>query len=291
MTCCIPRIQPMRKVNVKIDEMEQYIAAVQMNCVVGDVKKNTDTVLRALTHLKESERGTELAVFPEMCLYGYDAFEHLSDPGTEQEIRKSIEQIAQMCKKLSIDAVIGAPYFSDGHVENALFYLDRQGQSKKVYAKTHLIAAEQSFITAGGSYGICQTPFGKAGFLICWDSAFAENARLYRQAGAELLIISAAWEIPYQRQWKLAVCARAFDNALPVVAANRTGKDGTAVFAGNSMIVDGMGNILSENPTMEEGDCKMEAVKWMDASDRSDFGSQPEELRNGLYQMKHMKFF
>lgn len=57
------------------------------------------------------------------------------------------------------------------------------------------------------------------------------------------------------------------------------------------MIVDGMGNILSENPTKEEGNCKMEAVKWMDASDRSDFGSQPEELRNGLYQMKHMKFF
>lgn len=91
--------------------MKQYIAAVQMNCVLGDVKKNTDTVLRALTHLKESERGTELAVFPEMCLYGYDAFEHLSDPGTEQKIRESLEQIAQMCKKISIDAVIGAPYF------------------------------------------------------------------------------------------------------------------------------------------------------------------------------------
>lgn len=100
------------------------------------------------------------------------------------------------------------------------------------------------------------------------------------------MIVSAAWELPYRRQWELAVGARSFDNSIPVIASNRIGRDGTAEFLGNSLITDCMGEIAAENVSGREGFVIARADMLFCKEKRKSFGSQIDELREETYDVK-----
>ena len=271
--------------------MASYLAAVQMDCIVGDIKQNTSHAIRLLENLLEKEPDIVLAVFPEMALYGYEKFEDLKRKYTQKEIDHALLTIAAVCKTNQVEVVIGAPYYHTSGIENALYYISDTGAIQQVYAKTHLIEAEQNCFQPGDTYSILETPLGKVGFLICWDSAFVEPARLYAKSGVDLLIVSAAWEAPYERQWELAVCGRSFDNSIPVLAANRVGEDGNCSFFGQSLITDCMGNICTDNIGNQEGFVITEWTEVSDARKREDFGTQIKELREDTYQMENIRFY
>ena len=206
----------------------------------------------------------------------------------QQEITKYLEEIAVVCKKLQLDAVVGAPCFGEAGLENALYFLDTAGKVKHVYSKMHLIETEKNVFVPGKSYGICQTPFGKIGFLICWDSAFPETGRTYAGAGVRLLAVSAAWENPYERQWELAVCGRSFDNDISVAASNCIGKSGGLRLAGQSMITDCLGNILAEKTDGREGFITADLDQMLTKEKRRGFGSQIEELKDEGLSLIHI---
>lgn len=260
--------------------MEEYVAAVQMDCRTGEIKENSAGIIRLLKRMKQEELGIVLAVFPEMILYGYEQLEQISVKTSQNEIDECLKGIGAECKRLGINAVIGAPYFGTAGLENALYFLNTEGTAKHVYSKQYLIESERDVFAAGNSYGICETSFGRLGFLVCWDSAFPEAARAYGKAGVDFMAVSAAWEAPYGRQWELAVCGRSFDNDIPVIAANRIGKSGELYFAGRSMITDCLGNILTEEAEEKEGYIIADLEQLRSKEKRKGFGSQIEELKS-----------
>ena len=176
-------------------------------------------------------------------------------------------------------------------MENALYFLDTAGKVKHVYSKMHLIAAETSVFVPGKTYGICQTSVGRAGFLICWDSAFSEEANVYEKAGVELLVISAAWESSYERQWELAVCGNSFANDVPAAASNRIGESEGLRLAGRSMLTDCMGNILAEETKDRESYIIADLEQMLSKKKRQGFGSQIEELNNEGHFRKSIRIF
>lgn len=271
--------------------MKKYVAAVQMECVSGNIKENTRHIIRLLKTMKKEEPGILFAVFPEMALYGYERLEEISMRYQQQEIMKCLEEIATVCKNLQLDAVVGAPYFGETGLENALYFLDTAGKVKHVYSKMHLIAAEISVFVPGKTYGICQTSVGRAGFLICWDSAFSEEANVYAKAGVELLVISAAWESPYERQWELAVCGNSFANDVPAAASNCIGESDGLRLAGRSMLTDCMGNILAEETKGRETYIIADLEQMLSKKKRQGFGSQIEELNNEGHFQKSIRSF
>lgn len=259
--------------------MTKYVAAVQMDCISGNMKENTRHVIRFLEKMKKEEPGIIFAVFPEMALYGYEKLEEIAARYQQQEITGYLEEIAAACESLQLDAVVGAPYIGKCGLENALYFLNKEGKVQHVYSKMHLIESERTVFVPGNSYGICSTSFGKIGFLICWDSAFPEAARVYAKAGVEMLLVSAAWESPYERQLELAVCGRSFDNDVPVIASNRIGKSGKLELAGWSMITDCLGNILTSETKRKEAYVIADLRQMLSKEKRQGFGSQIEELR------------
>lgn len=271
--------------------MTSYLAAVQMDCIVGDIKQNTTHAIRLLENLLKKEPDIVLAVFPEMALYGYEKFEDLKRKYTQKEIDHALLKIAAVCKTNQVEVIIGAPYYHASGIENALYYISDAGAIQQAYSKIHLVEAEQNCFQPGDTYSILETRLGKVGFLICWDSAFGEPARLYAKSAADLLIVSAAWEAPYERQWELAVCGRSFDNSIPVLAANRVGEDGNCSFFGQSLITDCMGNICTDNIGNQEGFVITEWTKVSDARKRELFGSQIQELRENTYQKENIRFY
>jgi omega-amidase len=68
-------------------------------------------------------------------------------------------------------------------------------------------------------------------------------ARSLALDGASLLIVCANWAQPDAEEWRTYVLARAYENSLFVVAANRVGEEYTYAFFGESMIVGPRGEV------------------------------------------------
>ncbi len=84
----------------------------------------------------------------------------------------------------------------------------------------------------------------KVGLMTCYDLRFPELARLLVDAGAELLVVPAAWVAGERKvdHWRTLVRARAIENTVFVAAAAQPGPR----YSGHSLVVDPLGDVLVE---------------------------------------------
>jgi predicted amidohydrolase len=82
--------------------------------------------------------------------------------------------------------------------------------------------------------------------LICYDLRFPELWRLAAVAGAEVFTIGASWPEARQHHWRSLLMARAIENQAFVIGVNRIGRDPHLGYAGGSMIVSPMGEVIAE---------------------------------------------
>ena len=120
------------------------------------------------------------------------------------------------------------------------------------YRKIHLFMDEQKFITHGQEFPIADTKFGKIGIMICYDAIFPEVARRLALQGVDIIFLPSNWPNPFCSQWKLATSARALDNQLWLVAANRVGRDNKFTYFGGSRVVNPYGEAVIESGDTED---------------------------------------
>lgn len=145
---------------------------------------------------------------------------------------------------------------------NSLAMVDADGRILGLYRKSHIPQGpgyEEKYYFSPGDTGfrVWDTAFGRIGLGICWDQWFPEAARAMALAGAEVILYPTAIgsEPPApgydsQPHWECVMRGHAAANILPVVAANRVGREvapeGTEVtFYGSSFIADGTGALLA----------------------------------------------
>ena len=90
----------------------------------------------------------------------------------------------------------------------------------------------------------------KSGRLLC---LFPEGTRSLCLDGAELILVSAAWDNQRADEWRSFIAARAAENACFVCAANRVGEEPATTFAGESMIVGPRGQVIVDLDETTEG--------------------------------------
>ena len=80
--------------------------------------------------------------------------------------------------------------------------------------------------------------------MTCYDLRFPELARALVDAGAEVLVVPAAWVAGPRKvdHWRTLVRARAIENTVYVVAAGQPGPR----YSGHSLVVDPLGDVLAE---------------------------------------------
>jgi deaminated glutathione amidase len=85
------------------------------------------------------------------------------------------------------------------------------------------------------------------GVMTCYDLRFPELARALVAAGAEVLVVPAAWLSGPRKvdHWRTLVRARAIENTCFVLAAGQPGPR----YSGNSLVVDPWGDVLAEAGT------------------------------------------
>lgn len=143
---------------------------------------------------------------------------------------------------------------------NRTFVIDDAGLIQARYTKIHLfdiqLSASQSFkesekVEPGSEAVVVDTPFGKLGLSICYDLRFAQLYRDLAQAGAQVLLVPAAFtKKTGEAHWHILNRARAIENGAFVVAACAVGEvEGGGESYGHSLIVDPWGSVVAEGGT------------------------------------------
>ena len=93
------------------------ISLVQSNATVGGAELNAESVL--VKAIEADSKGSDLIVFPEMFLSGYQPLDLVNKLSFLDSISQQVKRIAQSTKDLSVRILIGGPWLLDGKVYNA----------------------------------------------------------------------------------------------------------------------------------------------------------------------------
>ena len=200
--------------------------------------------------VQAADQGADLAVFPEatQVRFGSDlraAAEPLDGP--------FCAGLAAAAKDAGVALVAGvfepAP---DGRVYNTAVAYDAAGELVASYRKLHLFDAfgsrESKQVAPGSEPVVCTLAGVRAGLEICYDVRFGELSRALAVAGAQLLVLPAAWAAgPLKEEhWVTLVRARAIENTVWVAAVGQVPDPDerptrAATGVGRSMLVDPLG--------------------------------------------------
>lgn len=200
-----------------------------------------------------SKRGSDLILFPEMCLMGYDYY--ISQQITMEEKKKSAETLdgnsaktmAEISKKYGNYIVFGAAEYAEEKdcLYNSAFVTGPEGVIG-TYRKIHPYDAENMWCEKGSEPFMFETPWGPVGIGICYDSyQFPELMRYYVSKGMRLYLnptaefeqveLAGSWEsfLHYYSTLDYGVIC----NSIFIASANLVGYDMETYFAGGSCIL------------------------------------------------------
>ena len=218
--------------------------ALQFDIENGDLDANMAWVENQVKML--AEEGVFLVVLPELFSTGFDneqMVDHArSTPGV-------LEQLQGWAKTHAMALAGSVPELvndEDPRVYNTLYFIDRDGELKGQYRKTHLfpLTGEPDYYRPGDEVVVVESSLGPVGLMICYDLRFPELARELFLKGAKMILTPAQWPRTRIGHWDILARARAVENQVFMICANRTGNDGELIFSGGSQIVDPMGNVL-----------------------------------------------
>lgn len=170
----------------------------------------------------------------------------------------------------ALNAVIPVSYFerAGNAFFNSLAMIDADGTVLGNYRKSHIPNGpgyqEKHYFTPGDTgFIVWETQYGTIGAGICWDQWFPEAARCMVLAGAELLLYPTAIgsephdaTIDSSGHWQRVMQGHAGANLVPVIAANRIGREQgescALTFYGSSFIADHTGAKVQEADRVTE---------------------------------------
>jgi predicted amidohydrolase len=122
------------------------------------------------------------------------------------------------------------------------------------YRKNHLpLLGIDRFLDPGdGPFTVYKTPIGNIGIHICYDCTFPESARIITLLGADILALPTNWPEGREKVAEYVVIARAYENRVHLVAADRVGSERGTKFIGRSRIINAWGDTLAEASSDDE---------------------------------------
>jgi deaminated glutathione amidase len=152
---------------------------------------------------------------------------------------------------VAVVAGTAVPGEEPGRAVNVVVAVDGAGEIAGVYRKVHLYDAfghrESDRLDAGPADAdpLVVTVGGlRLGVMTCYDLRFPESARRLVDAGAQVVVVPAAWASGEHKadHWVTLLRARAIENTVYVLGAAQQGRGVT----GSSVVVDPWGVVLAE---------------------------------------------
>jgi len=189
------------------------LAVIQYPPVLGHRDATLD---RALELCREAAgEGAKLLVFPEAYVPGYPTYIWRLRPGGDRALSSEIHDrmvenavdleaghlhpLCAAAKKHGIDVLIGCDEidheFSRSTLYNSYLHIDAQGEVVNVHRKVMPTNPERMVWGLGDGRGlrVTDTPVGRVGSLICWES-FMPLARMALYAQGIDLYVAPTWD-------------------------------------------------------------------------------------------------
>jgi nitrilase len=207
-----------------------------------------------------SDEGAVLAALPEnFPLMGLREADKLAaaEPEGSGPIQDFLRETAQRLKLWIISGTIPLAVTNEPRVWAASLVYDASGEVVGRYDKIHLFDValpnraesyrESAAIAPGSRAVVVDTPVGRVGLSVCYDMRFPELYRNLTAAGAEVLVMPAAFTASTGRaHWETLLRARAIENLCYVAAPAQTGMhaNGRETY-GDTLIIDYWGRVLA----------------------------------------------
>ena len=240
------------------------IAAIQMQCSTN-LQTNLEKAEKMVR--QAAGDGAQIILLPELfereyfCQQRRYDFYHLAKPVEEND---AVQMGMRLAKELNVVLPISFYEQDINTLYNSIACIDADGTLSGVYRKTHIpddhYYQEKFYFTPGNTgFKVFDTRYGKIGIGICWDQWFPETARCMALMGAEILLYPTAigsepiLECDSMPHWRRCMQGHAAANLMPVIAANRIGREevtpspenggqrSALVFYGSSFMTDETG--------------------------------------------------
>jgi predicted amidohydrolase len=236
------------------------VAAVQLNSQ-HDKDLNIKTAVEAVG--SAAERGARFVLLPEYV--DYLGTKEGAAAAAEPEDGPAHAAFAEAARTHGVwlhcgSIRVAAP---DGRAFNTSVVFAPDGSAAARYRKIHLFDVdipdgvtyrESDSVAPGDRFVTCDVDDWKVGLSICYDLRFPELYRGLTLAGANLIVVPAAFTFYTGRyHWEVLLRARAIESQCYVLAAGQTGPhiadDGApARTNGRSMLIDPWGTVVACAP-------------------------------------------
>ncbi len=218
------------------------VATVQFNPQLG---KQTENVERLLNLVEEAaHQGARLIVLPEMATTGYcwNSREEIA-PYVEAVPGPTTARFHELAVRYDCYIACGLPEVdpTTNVYYNTLVLVGPQGLIGS-YRKIHSYLAEPRWARDGDQgFPVWETPLGRLAGVICMDAMYFESVRIPALHGADVILFPTNWlEEQCPSSWWMA---RALENGVYFLAANRSDIERGIEFSGGSCILDPDGSI------------------------------------------------
>lgn len=220
----------------------------------------SDALEHALELARQAvDQGAQLLLLPEYAGGLKTEGRFFAPPVFPEQQHPVLLGLQAFAERNSVWIVLGSVAIEgdDQRFFNRTFVIDSNGEIRARYNKLHLfdieLSATQSYkesekVAHGNEAVVVSTPFGKLGLSICYDLRFAHLYRNLAKAGAELLLVPAAFtKKTGEAHWHVLNRARAVENGAFVIAPCAVGEiPGGGESYGHSLVVNPWGEILAE---------------------------------------------
>ncbi len=201
--------------------------------------------------------GAGIVCFPELNITGYGV-----DPGIHEaaellpgEAGRSLLAMAARHQAVILAGLVEKG--ADGKVFASHLVVGPQGPIG-VYRKLHIAPPEKSIFDAGQAAPVFDAAGIRFGIQLCYDAHFPELATRMALDGAEVIFMPHASPrgTPGEKRdsWMRHLPARAFDNAVFIVACNQTGDNGAGLaFPGLAVAIGPDGRVIAATADGQEG--------------------------------------
>ncbi len=206
-----------------------------------------------------ADGGAKLIALPEYCGGLRTEGSAFAPPAAPEADHPVLAGLRDFADRNGIWLVIGslAVAGSSDKIVNRGFVIDESGEIRSRYDKIHLFDIdlsktesyrESALVDGGGQAVLVETPFGMLGHTICYDLRFPDLYRELAKAGAEILLVPAAFtKKTGEAHWHVLNRARAIENGAFVVAPCAIGPvEGGGASYGHSLIVGPWGEVLAD---------------------------------------------
>ena len=213
-------------------------ASVQMDVAFDDPSKN---IARIVEHIEQlAHKGVQLAVFPECAVTGYCV-------SSEEEAERigvgvqDLDAVRAAARQHQMVVIVG---FAEKGLYNTAVLFDSDA-APLIYRKTHIPElGYDKFANTGDSLDVFETSVGRIGSLICFDVRHPEAARSLGLRGADIIALPTNWPTGADISADNLCIARAVENKVFVITANRVGSENGYAFIGKSKIIAPSGQVL-----------------------------------------------